>query len=61
MTKFLKHIMTFYFITPHAQRERGKVIGRGVHIYIYIIENVMICTLQSSTSAARSLRLIGLM
>ena len=22
--------------TPHAQRERGKVIGRGVHIYIYI-------------------------
>ena len=20
-------------ITPHAQRERGKVIGRGVHIY----------------------------
>ena len=21
-------------ITPHAQRERGKVIGRGVHIYI---------------------------
>ena len=24
------------FITPHAQRERGKVIGCGVHIYIYI-------------------------
>ena len=23
-------------ITPHAQRERGKVIGRGVHIYIYV-------------------------
>ena len=23
-------------ITPHAQRERGKVIGRGVHIYIYM-------------------------
>ena len=22
--------------TPHAQRERGKVIGRGVHIYIYV-------------------------
>ena len=20
--------------TPHAQRERGKVIGRGVHIYV---------------------------
>ena len=24
------------FITPHAQHERGKVIDRGVHIYIYI-------------------------
>ena len=24
------------FITPHAQRERGKVIGCGVHIYIYV-------------------------
>ena len=25
--------------TPHAQRERGKVIGRGVHIYnnVYVI------------------------
>ena len=23
-------------ITLHAQRERGKVIDRGVHIYIYI-------------------------
>ena len=22
-------------VTPHAQREWGKVIGRGVHIYIY--------------------------
>ena len=21
-------------ITPHAQRERGKVIGCGVHIYV---------------------------
>ena len=26
----------FSIVTPHAQRERGKVIGRGVHIYIYI-------------------------
>ena len=25
-------------ITPHAQRERGKVIGRGVHIYIHICD-----------------------
>ena len=23
-------------VTPHAQRERGKVIGCGVHIYIYL-------------------------
>ena len=23
-------------VTPHVQRERGKVIGRGVHIYIYL-------------------------
>ena len=23
--------------TPHAQRERGKVIDRGVHIYIYYV------------------------
>ena len=28
--------MIMIIITPHAQRERGKVIGRGVHIYIYI-------------------------
>ena len=27
---------TLFIITPHAQRERGKVIGRGVHIYIYM-------------------------
>ena len=27
-------------ITPHAQHERGKVIDRGVHIYIYIYINV---------------------
>ena len=24
----------YIIITPHVQRERGKVIGRGVHIYI---------------------------
>ena len=24
--------MSINIITPHAQRERGKVIGRGVHI-----------------------------
>ena len=31
------------FITPHAQRERGKVIGRGVHIYIYIYIYIYVC------------------
>ena len=31
---YLNFKMTFF--TPHAQRERGKVIDRGVHIYIYI-------------------------
>ena len=30
-----------HFITPHAQRERGKVIDRGVHIYIYIYMSVV--------------------
>ena len=24
----------FVVVTPHAQRERGKVIGCGVHIYV---------------------------
>ena len=32
--KFLRRSLPL--ITPHAQRERGKVIGCGVHIYIYI-------------------------
>ena len=27
---------TYPLITPHAQHERGKVIGRGVNIYIFI-------------------------
>ena len=28
----------FFVITPHAQRERGKVIDRGVHIYNWASE-----------------------
>ena len=32
----LPEFLPALFITPHAQRERGKVIGRGVHMYIYI-------------------------
>ena len=26
----------YILFTPHVQRERGKVIGRGVHIYICV-------------------------
>ena len=34
---FLLLVSVVTFITPHAQRERGKVIDRGVHIiYIYV-------------------------
>ena len=29
-------LRNFPLFTPHAQCERGKVIGCGVHIYIYI-------------------------
>ena len=29
-------LIKIWIVTPHAQRERGKVIGRGVHIYIYL-------------------------
>ena len=35
-----------YFITPHAQRERGKVIGRGVHIYMSVVEKNLNRTLE---------------
>ena len=34
MTSYLNVLSSL--ITPHAQRERGKVIDRGVHIYIYM-------------------------
>ena len=34
--KFKLLCTTLEIITPHAQRERGKVIDRGVHIGIYI-------------------------
>ena len=34
--KYSRTLGSSTIITPHAQRERGKVIGRGVHIYIYI-------------------------
>ena len=32
----MKKLMMMKIITPLAQRERGNVIDRGVHIYIYI-------------------------
>ena len=31
---FVYSLFFLVIFTPHAQRERGKVIGRGVHIYI---------------------------
>ena len=34
MTSYLNVLSSL--ITPHAQRERGKVIDRDVHIYIYM-------------------------
>ena len=36
-SSFVACIFSYYcrvIITPHAQPERGKVIGRGVHIYV---------------------------
>ena len=35
ISHLILHTTQYKFITPHAQRERGKVIDRGVHIYIY--------------------------
>ena len=29
-----------FIVSPHAQRDRGKVIDLGVHIYIYIMSVV---------------------
>ena len=31
----LEHVLV-YFVTPHVQREWGKVIGLGVVVYIYM-------------------------
>ena len=38
---FSQSLSQILLITSHAQRERGKVIGRGVHIYIYIYMSVV--------------------
>ena len=40
---WLTKTKTRNIFTPHAQRERGKVIGRGVHIYIYIYIYIYVC------------------
>ena len=32
------HSPSCFFFNPHAQRERGKVICRGVHIYISVVK-----------------------
>ena len=37
MKKLMKMIIII-IITPHAQRERGKVIGCDVHIYMFVDE-----------------------
>ena len=36
--------VNYTFITPHTQCELGKVIGRGVHIYIQnlVVDNEVI-------------------
>ena len=41
--EFAKGVWYSCIITPHAQRERGKVIGVGVliYIYVYITEKVL--------------------
>ena len=36
MYLYVSYMWLVSIFTPHAQRERGKVISRGVHIYIYI-------------------------
>ena len=36
---YYSYCFTNFLITPHAQRERGEVIGCGVHIYIYMFVN----------------------
>ena len=32
-TQKIEILLVYVVVTPHAQRERGKVIDRGVHIY----------------------------
>ena len=32
-----------FFFIPHAQRERGEVIGVGIYTYIYVCVCVFIC------------------
>ena len=44
-------------VTPHAQRERGKVIGRGVHIYIYIYIYIYINTMAECRSGRKCIAL----
>ena len=41
LTRMRWFSMRWALVTPHAQRERGKVIDRGVHIYIYIYMSVV--------------------
>ena len=46
----LKELGSIFFylpgiITPHAQRERGKVIDRGVHIYQRVSESTVVLSM----------------
>ena len=42
----LKKAVAFFVVTPHAQCERGKVIGCGVHIYVCGRKKYLNCTLE---------------
>ena len=39
-------LVTNAVITPHAQHERGKVIGRGVHICLWTKKKILNRTLE---------------
>ena len=48
-----------YVFTPHAQRERGKVIGRGVHIYYIFNIGRRICGGRPASIHALLIAVIG--
>ena len=42
--KYWRSNPSAYLITPHAQRERGKVIGVGVHIFTHHVGIIYLWT-----------------